>query len=157
MLGEGVFMKSLYGVILFGLLMGFPAHSQEQDPEKVWFEAAKREMAIIVTDEGFYPKNISVFQGEKITLYLTSTAQEDRCFMIQQKGIFVPVAKNQLKILEVEFDREETLDFHCPVGNMRGKISILEHPDHRRDRLQKRELASESTTRQPKIWMPREE
>jgi hypothetical protein len=149
-------MKSLYGLYILALFGSFTAISNDE-PEKVWFDAAKREMAIIITDEGFYPQQLSVFQGEKVTFYLTSTAREDRCFMIANKEIFVPVYKNQLQIVEVEFKREETLDFHCPVGNMRGRISILEHPNHRKDRLQKRELASESVTRQPKIWMPREE
>lgn len=147
-------MRSLLSLGLLNIFVCFSVMAQE---EQAWFEASKREIAIIITDEGFYPRNFSVFQGEKITFYLTSTAREDRCFMIQQKGLFVPIYKNQLKVVDVEFEREETLDFHCPVGNMRGKISVLEHPEHRRDRLQKRELASESVTRQPTIWLPREE
>lgn len=119
-----------------------------------WFEQGRRELAVILTDEGYYPRSLSVFKGEKIRFYLTNTAREDRCFMIQQKNIFLPVKTGELRSIVVEFEREEELSFHCPVGNMKGSITVLEHPAERRDRMAKREVASQKKS---KIWMPRDD
>lgn len=119
------------------------------------FDQPLREIAVIATHEGFYPQSLSVFKGEKVRFYLTSTANIDKCFMINQKEVFVPVRRGEVTEVEVHFDREETIGFHCPVGAMKGRISVLEHPTERALRLRTRELASEKS--RVKVWMPREE
>lgn len=148
---------TLVTLMMMVILPVYGSEAKSTPDDAYWFEGPYRELSIILTDDGYYPQRLNVFRGEKIRFYLANTGREDRCFMIQDKGIFTPVRKGEFKVVEVEFTHEEVLNFHCPVGNMRGKISVLEHPREIRQKRRMRELASESKTRAPKVWMPREQ
>ena len=39
-------------------------------------EPPTREVAVIVTKEGYYPRSLSVFEGERIKFFVTSTLEE---------------------------------------------------------------------------------
>ncbi len=42
----------------------------------------ERAIAIIVSKEGFYPQNLSVFEGEKLKILVTSVSDEPSCFTL---------------------------------------------------------------------------
>jgi hypothetical protein len=85
-----------------------------------------REISVIVTKEGYYPKSLSVFEGEKIKFYVTSTVEES------------------------VFDRAGEFAFYCPGSKNDGKIVVI-----RKVVAQpKREVASDKN--EPAVWMPKE-
>ncbi|MBT3586544.1 MAG: hypothetical protein HN509_16670 [Halobacteriovoraceae bacterium] len=111
-----------------------------------------REHSVIVTKEGYYPKNISVFEGEKIRFYLTSTLKEPSCLLIQEKNLFLPAEKGKISEGEVFFKRPGKFKFYCPSGNIKGQITVLQKITE--EKKIKREIAS----KRPKpVWRPREE
>ena len=147
-------MFAKYLLFIMTFFTGFSTASENDPFAAKSFEWPLREVAVIASSEGFYPRTISAFKGEKIRFYLTNTSHEDSCFMINSKEVFLPVKRGELTVVEVEFSREERVEFHCPAGNLKGSVTVLEHPKERALRLQKREVASDSRER---IWMPREE
>jgi len=52
------------GVLLLTIFFSF----------SVWAQA-QREVSVIVTAEGYYPKSLTVFQGESVKFYVTSTVE----------------------------------------------------------------------------------
>ena len=112
-------------------------------------EAPMREVSIIVTKEGFYPKNIALFEGEKVRFFVTSTIERPGCFTLPTHKLFM--AANQGSITEgiAEFDETGKFEFYCPSDkSLRGEITVLKRQKHA-----SRKIASEPVQR---IWMPRE-
>ena len=48
---------------------------------------AKRELAIIISDEGFFPNRVVAFEGESVRFFLTSLSQNDSCFVMKTKNV----------------------------------------------------------------------
>lgn len=115
-----------------------------------------REQSIIASPEGFYPARISVFVGEKVKFYVTSTTEKPSCFMLSDKGLFLSANKGEISNGEAHFDRPGTFKYHCPTNQITGSITVLERTDKAN-----REIASsrESKDRESKVrlWKPREE
>ena len=62
-----------------------------------------REISIIVTKEGYYPKSLSVFEGEKVKFYVTSTLDEPHCMIVEGPEAPVQFLKDFfLKIMNVK-------------------------------------------------------
>jgi hypothetical protein len=139
-----------YIFLFFGLLSFHLGASEAH-----WFEAPKREMSIIVTDEGYYPRHFSVFRGEQIRFYLTNLGRQDSCFMLPEHEVFVPIKRHEFRVIEVSFSTEKTVSFHCPVGEIKGSVTVLEHPRDR-NKQKRRSLASEVQQQHPPEWMPRD-
>lgn len=116
------------------------------------FDIPMREHGIIVTDEGYYPKSISIFEGEKVRFFVTSTTKEKSCFMIPEKEIFLSAIKGQMSEAQAVFERKGTYKFYCPTGKIKGKIVVL--PKKKKPSLKKakRKIASDEVL----IWMPKE-
>lgn len=106
-----------------------------------------REVSIIVTKEGYYPKSISVFEGEKIKFYVTSTVEDPNCVIVQDHKVFVSANKGKVTEAEAVFNLPGEFAFYCPSSKNDGKIVVLKKI------TQKREVASEKG---PAAWMPRE-
>jgi plastocyanin len=103
------------------------AHTEETvRPKK--FDRPTREMAIIVTEEGYYPKSISVFEGERVHFYITSTLTEPSCFILAGKETFISANKGRLTETVVEFDEAGTHRFYCPSNKISGKVTVLGKP-----------------------------
>lgn len=117
------------------------------------FNAPIREQAIIVSDEGFYPKSISVFKGEKVRFYITSTTHEKSCFILKGKDLFLSAEKGKISEGVVFFDHEGLFEFYCPTQSEKGRLTVLERPKDKKERRAQRTMASEKV----KIWMPKEE
>jgi plastocyanin len=107
-----------------------------------------REVAIIVTKEGYYPKSLSVFEGEKVKFYVTSTVEEPNCLIVEGHKVFLAANKGKVTEAEVEFDHAGEFAFYCPSSKIDGKVVVL------KKQMPKREIASEKDT--PSVWKPRE-
>jgi len=103
-----------------------------------------REVSIIVTKEGYYPRSISVFEGEKIKFYVTSTVEDPNCLIVESHKVFLAANKGKVTEAEAVFDKPGEFAFYCPSSKNDGKVVVI------RKSVPKREIASE------KVWMPKE-
>lgn len=113
----------------------------------------EREQSVIVTSEGYYPKVIHAFSGEKMKFFVTSTSSRPSCFTVPEKQLFLAANRGEITEKVVYFDRPGVYEFNCPAGGIKGRIVVQEHPAMRRERI-RREIASEKRV---KIWRPRDE
>jgi plastocyanin len=105
-------------------------------------------VSIIVTKEGYYPKSLSVFEGEKVKFYVTSTVEEPHCLIVESHKVFVAANKGKVTEAEAVFDKAGEFAFYCPSSKNDGRIVVL------KKQTPKREVASESGEKM--IWTPRE-
>lgn len=105
-----------------------------------------REVSVIVTQEGYYPKSISVFEGEKVKFYVTSTVEAPHCMIVESHKVFMAATKGKISEAEVEFNKPGEFSFYCPSSKINGKVVVLKKQEP------KREVASEKRN----YWMPRE-
>ena len=117
------------------------------------FDSPERLQSVIVTNEGYYPKVIHLFSGETLKLFVTSTTNKPSCLTIPKKNVFLSANKGQVTETSMVFPRAGVYEVNCPVGGIKGKIVVQEHPHVRRERI-RREIASEKRV---KIWRPRDE
>ncbi len=122
----------------FLLLSTLLAHAEEKKLEK-----PTREISIIVTKEGYYPKSLSVFEGEKVKFFITSTVEDPSCVIVESHKVFMAATKGKITEGEAVFDKAGEFAFYCPSSKNDGKIVVL------RKHQPKREIASD-------VWMPRE-
>lgn len=135
-------MKSF---MLFLFLMSFAAVAQV--PAKS--VEPTREVSIIVTKEGYYPKHLSVFEGEKVKFFVTSTVEEPNCLIIEGHKVFLAANKGKVTEGETVFKNAGEFAFYCPSSKNDGKVVVL------KKNVPKREIASEAADA-PQVWMPKE-
>ncbi|MBF0297982.1 MAG: cupredoxin domain-containing protein [Oligoflexia bacterium] len=85
-----------------------------------------RVIVIIASNEGFYPPNITVFSGEKITFVLTTITKDKSCFMLPEKNIFLTAKRGNIVSAETKFDTTGEYSFYCPSGDIKGKILVID-------------------------------
>ncbi len=107
-----------------------------------------REVAIIVTKEGYYPKSISVFEGERIKFYVTSTVEDPHCLIVESHKVFLAANKGKVTEAEAVFDKAGEFAFYCPSSKNDGKVVVLKKVEPKRD------IASEKKAMDP--WVPKE-
>ncbi len=135
-------MKSL--IVLF-LLFSFSAFAQEAKKAN----PPTREVAIIVTKEGYYPKSLSVFEGEKVKFFVTSTVEEPNCLIVESHKVFMATNKGKVTEAEAVFEHAGEFAFYCPSSKNDGKVVVL------KKQVPKRGIASENGN-DAKHWMPKE-
>lgn len=106
-----------------------------------------REVSVIVTKEGYYPKTISVFEGETVKFYVTSTVEEPHCMIVEAHKVFLAANKGKVTEGEATFDKAGQFAFYCPSSKNDGKIVVLKKA------VPKREVASE---KKADVWTPKE-
>jgi plastocyanin len=119
------------------------------------YEHPKREISIISSDTGFYPKRPTVFVGEKVKIFVTSITDKPTCMIIKGQEFYVEATKGEMSEGNLYFDRSGIHEFYCPASGHKGQLVVLEHPDRKKERI-RREMASERKKR-VKIWRPRDE
>ncbi len=119
------------------------AFAEEKKPQGI------REVAIIVTKEGYYPKSLSVFEGEKIKFYVTSTVEEPNCMIVESHKVFMAANKGKVTEAEAVFDKAGQFAFYCPSSKNDGKIVVLKKS------VPKRDIASEKK-HESMLWTPKE-
>lgn len=110
-----------------------------------------REVSVIVTKEGYYPKSFSVFEGEKIKFYVTSTVEEPHCLIVESHKVFMAATKGKVTEGEAVFDKAGEFAFYCPSSKNDGKIVVMKKVVP----MNKREIASEKSD-EPNTWIPKE-
>lgn len=108
-----------------------------------------REVAVIVTKEGYYPKSLSVFEGERIKFFVTSTLEEPNCLIVESHKVFLAANKGKVTEAEALFDKAGEYAFYCPSSKSDGKIVVLKKA------VPKREVASEKN-QESMVWTPKE-
>lgn len=104
-----------------------------------------REISVIVTAEGYYPKQFTVFQGERVKFYLTSTVDKPDCMIIQGHKVFLAATKGKVTEGETVFEHPGTFAFYCPASKHDGKITVIQKGGPTRG------IASD-----PALWTPKE-
>lgn len=144
-------MKGLHLLVLL-MVVSFASHAYEYDYGDVVkskkFKTPKREFGLIVTQEGYYPDKISVYAGEEITLFLTSTLSNPSCLLIPEKNVHMAANMGKVTEARVVFSSPGEHTFVCPVGNIKGTITVIKKEDQL-----KRKMASIPTSQ---VWMPKE-
>ncbi len=108
-----------------------------------------REVSIIVTESGYYPKHISINKGDRLKLFITSTNRHRSCFTLPSKGLFLAANKGSVTETEVRFKEGGIYHFYCPSNhNLKGRITVLEK--------KKRIKRSIATVKKTRIWMPKD-
>lgn len=131
-------------LFLIFLLMSTSVFAETPTKEK-----PLREVAVIVTKEGYYPKSLSVFEGEKVKFYLTSTVEEPHCLIVESHKVFMAANKGKVTEAEAVFDKAGEFAFYCPSSKNDGKIVVLKKV------VPKRDVASERKT-EGMLWTPKE-
>lgn len=135
-------MKSLSIFLLLLSLNSFAQEAKKVNPPT-------REVAIIVTKEGYYPKHLSVFEGEKVKFFVTSTVEEPNCLIVESHKVFMAANKGKVTEADVVFENPGEFAFYCPSSKNDGKIVVLKKQN------MKREIASEKGNK-ASVWMPKE-
>lgn len=130
--------------ILFFLFIPFLAMAMEGGKTQ-----PTREISIIVTKEGYYPKSLSVFEGEKVKFYVTSTLDEPHCMIVEGHKVFLAANKGKVTEAEATFDKSGEFAFYCPSSKSDGKIVVM------KKHVPKREIASEKSG-ESMVWTPKE-
>lgn len=143
----------MYVLIAAGVFWTFRVLALDYDYGKAQeLEVPERRVSVIATDTGYYPRELSVFEGEKVQFFVTSTTKAPSCFMIPGLELFMAAQKGEVSEGSAYFNRPGTYEFQCPAGKIKGRITVLERPEKTRERDMKREMASEKM----RIWIPRE-
>jgi plastocyanin domain-containing protein len=121
----------------------------DEENERISWKQPTREVAVIVTDEGYYPEQLVVFQGEKITFHVTSTTKEVSCFMIEGHKVFLSAKKGEVSQVELTVKHDGSFPVYCPSGKHKGELLVLKKKDKKKI---KRTVASSK----PKFWVPKE-
>jgi plastocyanin len=109
-----------------------------------------REISVIVTPEGYYPRSIPVFEGERVKLYVTSTVEAPNCLIVEGHKVFLAANKGKVSEAEVTFDKAGEFNFYCPSSKIDGRVVVL------KKKSAKRNIASETRSNDPAHWVPRE-
>ncbi len=128
----------LFSPVLFGLDYG----------EKQNFEIPQRHHSIIASKEGFYPNKISMFEGEKLIIYLTTTSEGPSCFYLKEKNLFLTAHSGKISEGEAFFEKPGVYRFYCPSTKIDGKITVLKRPSL--------ELKREVASKKIRYWYPKD-
>lgn len=152
-------MKSLSIICIFLLCPAF-VFSGEKDIllgenfQKKTFKTPLREVAIIVTDDGFYPDNISAFEGERLRFFITSTSKKSQCFILQKHEVFVSAEKGLVGEAQVLLENAGHFKFYCPSSKFQGYLTVMERFEN--EKAQKRSVAREGGPSKRGYWLPRD-
>lgn len=162
----GVFIK-LYRMaslvfMLIAMVVFIPFLGESQALESNYgkghkYEVPVREISLIATPEGYYPKDFSVFAGEKVKFFLTNTGNTPSCFMLPEKEIFLSAQKGHVSEGSAFFSKPGVYKFYCPTGKIKGHMTVLPRPKSEEELEAERRIASERNKTKVRIWYPREE
>lgn len=111
-----------------------------------------RSHAVIITEEGYYPKNIVIFEREKLRIFLTSTSDTPGCLLMPEQKIFMSAKKGKISEESMYFEEAGVYKFYCPTGKIFGTITVL-NKETQNEKI-KRSVASRPVV---KVWRPRNE
>ena len=110
-----------------------------------------RELAVIISKDGFFPNRLVVFKGEKVHFFITAVGYNSACFNIPDKKVFSSTPSSKIIETETFFDKVGVFQFNCPNNSFNGRIIVLEKKSEKLE-TKRRGLASDTV----KIWEPKE-
>ena len=149
MKGMIVITLGIAWMLVFGKAFGLEDSYYSKNTK---FDVPVREVSIIAAEEGFYPRRISVFKGEKLKIFLTGKDKNPSCLTIPAKDLFMAANVGEITEGTVYFKKPGVFKYHCPTGKIEGRITVLDKPT--KEEKVKRKIASK--TKKSKYWMPRE-
>ena len=131
------------------------------------FEHPVREHAVILDDEGYHPRTITIFEGEMLRLNVTSVLKNKHCLMVSDTQIFLSAAQGARTEGEHMFPKAGEYKIYCPSWKHKGKIVVLRKQSIEEKVMgvkPSRGIASEGqiieeieqTPSRPAYWMPKE-
>lgn len=152
-----IFLKSFY--LLMVILVAFSATALEEDYfQSEFYTSGKRDVSVIASPEGYYPKDVVVFAGEEVQFFVTGSNQFPSCFILENSKVFLPANPGHISEGRHKFERPGKFRFYCPQGKIQGHVTVLEHPELIRERRMRRKIASQKEKEgDVKIWRPRDE
>lgn len=130
-------------LLLFSFFILFAVYAAEET------KRPSREISVIVTKEGYYPRSLSIFEGEKVKFYVTSTVESPSCLIVESHKVFLAANKGKISEGEAVFDKAGEYAFYCPSSKNDGKIVVMKKTSP------VREVASEKI-KDSMIWTPKE-
>ncbi len=100
----------------------------EVEDAKSFFASGIRKISIIVTEDGYYPDKFSVFEGERVHFFVTSTLDRPSCINLPEKRFFAAAKKGQIFEGLAAFDAPGVVEFGCPSEKFKGKITVMKLP-----------------------------
>lgn len=116
--------------------------------EKV-FDNPVREISVIITEDGFFPNKISAFEGERVKFFITSTAKDKQCFILQRHELFLGVENGKVNEGEVMLDSPGRFRFFCPSHKKQGHLTVI------RKHVEVQKLREPASVK-PTYWTPRD-
>lgn len=113
------------------------------------FDTPYREVAIVATSEGFYPKSIQIFEGERVKFFLTGIGDKPLCFVIPEQSIFLSASLGKVSEGVGYFKNPGIVKFNCPSGKIEGKVVVL-------PKRKKIERKTASTRKVVRVWRPKD-
>ena len=135
-------------ISLLVLLCPISSMAFEMFGEKV-FDTPVREISVIITDDGFFPNKISAFEGEKVKFFVTSTAKDKQCFILQRHELFLGVANGAVNEGEVQLDIPGRFRFFCPSHKKQGFLTVIKR------QVEVVEAREPASVERPRYWTPR--
>jgi hypothetical protein len=146
-------------LLIFSLFLMATLHLRAGDYDHHSFEKfnhPQREQSFIFTKEGFYPATLSVFEGEKVKLFVTSTLMEPACLMIKDHDVYLAAQRGKISEGEVVFNQTGEYLVHCPGFASRGKIIVLGKTTDLVKKTQRDPAAVHQGKSDVDIWTPKE-
>ena len=140
-----------FGFLLFVLNAWAGERENSLMEGQTW--APLKKQGVIVAQGGYFPNHISLFVGERLRLFVTTTLEEESCLIMRDPPLFLALRRGRLISKEITFILPGAYPFYCPSeksfnGKIAGTITVLERPQK-----SKRTLVGAPDK---KIWVPRE-
>jgi len=120
------------------------------------FSSPLREYSVIATADGYFPDHLSIFEGEKLRLFFTTTSDAPSCLKIREKKLFLSAKKGSIAEGEILFKNAGIFEFYCPAENIKGTITVLRKAGHKGPFKSGRTIQSVREKKQ-RQWRPRDE
>jgi len=85
-----------------------------------------QEVALIVSDLGFFPKTLFVTQGIPVKLFVTGTSKKTLCIMMDSFDIRKQIKSQKMEELNFTPTTLGQYRFYCPVNGMEGTVLVKE-------------------------------
>ena len=142
-------------LLAFGLKVAFAA-----GPD---FPPPSRTVAVISSQDGFYPALITARQGEQLKIVLTAVDRPG-CLLTNDGRLNLAVVPGKLAMGEIKLEQVEEISFHCPTGALQGKILVRPNLPpksflNQKRNFRPRKIASETegVFSREDTWRPRDE
>lgn len=117
--------------------LGVSANEMPDRPSFKAYEFPKREFAVVLTEQGYFPDKLIFFAGEEISLWFTTTQEQVACLQLHgpstSSTVLVSAKKGELHRATLKLDQPGLYSFNCPGFSFAGTAVVLGEPQQRHD------------------------